>query len=296
MQFHLRVDSQEVAQMLGAEVEQVQDLLKQEVRTLAIRTHAFIVDKARKELKGFFYEYYLGRRSGGSGNLGENLKLTHISDTLHVIELDQKAAWIEEGRPATFMGDWMLNSPKAKTAKDGSKYIVIPMKLAHLAGPGNKKASVPALETMAKEAVKRSRPKIALKKIQYQADGKPVVGTIRKVEIDDPGRHVGGMHSRPRSAEMAALTGLPAHEGIFYGKGAALRQKVVGKVGKTGKAKVARDVGTFRVLSSKHKAEGRWLYPEVKAFGGIPAAYDWAQEQMQAAIGDLGRALGLGTS
>ena len=293
MQFHLKVDSQEVAQTLGVEVERVQDLLKQEVRTLAIRTHAFIVDKARKELKGFFYEYYLGRRSG-SGNLGENLKLHHISDTLHIIELDPKAAWIEDGRPETFIGDWLLNSPKAKTAKDGSKYISIPMKLAHLAGPGKKTASVPALETMAKEAVKRSRPKIAMKKIQYDAGGRPLEGTIRKLDIPEPGRGVEGFYSRPRSKEMAALTGLPAHEGIFYGKGAALRQRVVGKSQKTGKAKVSRDVGTFRTLSSKHKAEGRWMYPEVKKFGGFDAAYKWANEQMKSAVGDLGRALGLG--
>lgn len=293
MEFHLKVDTQEVAQSLNVERERIQDLLKQEVKTLAIRTHAYIADKARRELKGFFYEYYLGRR-GSSGNLGENLKLHHVSDTLHVIELDQKAAWIEDGRPPTFIGDWVLNSPKAKTAKDGSKYIAIPMKLAHLAGPGKRAPSVPALETLARSALKEVRPKIPLRKIQYSKDGRPMTGTIHKLDIPEPDRSVGGFHSKPRSHEMAAMTGLPAHEGIFYGKGAALRQKVKGVNKKTGKAKVTREIGTFRTLSSKHKAEGRWMYPEVQAFGGFKAAYDWAQEQLDAAIADLGRIVGAG--
>lgn len=291
MKFHLKVDTDEVARELGAEHDKVREHLKQEVKTLAIRTHAFIVEKARRELKGFYYEYYLGRR-GSSGNLGENLKLHHISDTLHVIELDPKAAWIEDGRAPTFIGDWVLNSPKAKTAKDGSRYIAIPMKISHLAGPGKRPPAVPALDTMARMTLQASRPKLALRKIQYGADGRPVQGTIRKLDIQDPGREHSGFHSRPRSQEMAAMTGLPAHQGIFYGKGAELRQKVSGHT-KAGKAKTTREIGTFRVLSSKHKAEGRWMYPEVPAFNGFQAAFQWANEQVELAVADLGRVLGL---
>lgn len=294
MNFHFKIDAQEVASRLGVETDHARELLKQEMKSLAVRTHAFIVEKARRELKGFFYEYYLGRRSS-SGNLGENLKLHHISDTLHVIELDQKAAWIEDGRPATFIGDWVLNSPKAKTAKDGSRYISIPMTISKLAGPG-KKPSIPALDTLARAALKNSRPRIPLKKIQYGADGKAVQGKIRSLDIHEPNKsQVAGFHSRPRSQEMAAMTGLPAHEGIFYGKGAHLRQKTVGKTGK-GKEKVAREIGTFRTLSSKHKAEGRWMYPEVKAFRGFDAAYEWAQKQLDVAIADMARVLGAGGS
>lgn len=214
MKFSINVNSEQVARDLNIEREEIESQLKQEIKTLAARTHAFIIAKANSELKGFMREHYLGRQSG---NLGANLKLHHISDTLHVIELDQKAHWIEDGRPATFIGDWVLKSPKAKIAKDGSKYIAIPFKLASL--KGNKtEAAIPALETMAKAALKATRPKIHMTKTQYGSDGRPLEGKIKNIEIEDPGRHVAGFHSKARSPEMAALTGLPAHEGIFMVK------------------------------------------------------------------------------
>lgn len=291
MRFSVNVNSEEVAASLNADLETVQAKLKEEVKSLAIRTHFFIANKAKNELKGFFYEAYLGRQNG---TLGSNLRLHHISDTLHVIELDPKAAWIEDGRPATFMGDWLLNSPKAKTARDGSRYLAIPFTLAKLKGGSPPGTIRPALETMARAALSNIRPKISATKTAYDKAGRPISGKIAKVPMDDPGAdRVSGFHSRPRSPEMAAATGLKAHEGIFYGAGAQLRQKV--KTTKSGKQKVSRDIMTFRVISSKHKMEGdRWMYPEVKPFKGFEAAESWAKEQMDLAIAGIGQALGIG--
>lgn len=294
MQFHIRIDSQSIAEQLGVEKDNIMAALKEDVKTLAIRTHAFIIEKARSELEGYMLEAYLGR-SGKSGNLGTNIRLVHVSDVLHVIELDQKAMWIEDGRKPTFMGDWMLQSAKTKTAKDGSRYLVVPFNLAHLAGKrqGGSGAGIPALETMARSALQKVRPRIAAGKIAYGADGKPQLGSLTKVPIDEPDRTVSGFFSRPRSAEMAALTGLKAHEGIFYGKGAHLTQKKTRLL--NGKESTSRDITTFRVLSSKHKAEGRWMYPEVKPFGAFDAAHKWAESQLSDMVGSLGRSIGIGT-
>lgn len=292
MRFSISVNAEEVARELNADRDAVEKALKEEIKTLASRTHAFLVAKATSDLKGFMREHYLGRQ--GSGSLGNNLRLHHVSDVLHVIELDPKAHWIEDGRPATFIGDWVLKSPKAKTAKDGSKYIAIPFKLASLKGGKGGTSSTPALEVMAKAALRGTRPKIHATRTQYDEKGRPIHGKIRDVPIEEPGRHVGGFYSRPRSAEMAAATGLPAHQGIFYGAGAQLRQTVTPPKRPGGKPSVSRDIMTFRTLSSKHAMEGRWMYPEVKAFKGFEAAYEWAQQQLDIAMGELGRAIGIG--
>jgi hypothetical protein len=288
MHFTVSVNSEQIADQLRVDVEQLEQTLKAEIKTLAIRTHAFIAEKARSELSGFMYEWYMGRKGPG-GALGENLRILHVSDNLHVVELDQKAAFIEDGRPKIFM-QWLLDSPKAKTSKDGKKYAVIPFTLAKFKGSMSP-PRIPALETMAKAAFKNIRPKMAMRSTAYDASGRPIHGKIADVPIPEPDRSVQGFHSRPRSKEMAALTGLPAHEGIFYGKGASLRQKVSKK---GGKFKVDRGIMTFRVISEKHRAEGRWMAPEVKPFGGFPAAHKWAMEQLDIAVASLGQQLGMG--
>src|SRR4051794_21540358 len=89
-------------------------VLKEEAQLLVKQTYAHLVEKARDRLhtrKALFLDH---------------LKYFPLDDKTFVVSLDAKARWIDDGMDAHSMLDDLLKSKKAKRAKDGSTYVVVP--------------------------------------------------------------------------------------------------------------------------------------------------------------------------
>jgi len=87
--------------------------------------------------------------------------------------------------------------------------------------------------------------------------------------------------SEGRTKEESEQFGLPEYEGSHYLSGGVVVQRP------NKKGKVKKEVITFRVVSSKHEQEGRWLYPAVEPLNSIPAAYEYANAEWDKIIKSL---------
>lgn len=270
MDFELKVNLDEISKQLGQKRDTIEGRVESEVANLSVSTHAFVVQYSQEKLKGFQRQMFFGKDNG-------NVRWSKIGEGMWVVEIDESVKWIEEGRDRTFMGDWLLKpgDPGVKTAKDGSQYRVIPMGQARGVG-GKKDNKDPFLQTMIKGALKRNS--IRLDRIEKGIDGKPKLGVLHKLDIkiahrtDDHDK----FFSKPRTPAMAKQLGLPAHNGHFFLSNAVVVQR---EIENGGKSKVSKEVVTFRVISSKHKAENRWMYPKVEALNSIPEAFKYAESE-----------------
>lgn len=300
--FNINIDVQQLADALEQSATVIEDKVIQAVEALSVSTHAFIVAKANAELSGFKRQAFLG--IGDKANktnakstsdprvdqAAKNVRWVRVANGIWVVEIDESAAWIEEGRDPKFMGseDWLLKpgAKGVKRARDGSLYRSIPFKQTEGGRPDpGTKPMYPTLikQAMAKQGIHQTR-------IEKHPDGTPKLGVIHKLDVRQPwggAEKNPGLYSRPRSAQEAALSGLKPHGGIFHLQDAVViqREKPPGKRG--GKGKIVKETVVFRTISSKHQAEGRWMYPAVKPFGAIPAAHEWAKQQWQLVLRNL---------
>lgn len=268
MAFRLTINVTALAEHLNTTIDRVRERARQEVENLSISTHAFIVAKAQQELPPFLRDKFLGKDN-------KNVRWVKVSDSIWVVEIDESVAYISEGRPKVFMS-WLLNNnPKAKTAKDGSRYAHIPMTQARHTQGGRDKFNNPkaAYEAIVRKTMQDNG--LNLKKIEKNPDGSPKIGILHRLNVMEPGdqSQFPGMYSKPRTEEMARQIGLPAHSGIFHLKGLAIIQRT------NERGKVVREAVTFRTISSKHEAEGRWMAPEVPAFKFEESARAYAEAQ-----------------
>ena len=97
------------------DLEKLMPRLNEAAERLAAQTHTHIVAQVQQKLHS--------RRQMYLNNLKPPKK---EADGLYVIILEQPALWIEYGMPQHSMVDDLLGK-RAKTAKDGSRYRVIPM-------------------------------------------------------------------------------------------------------------------------------------------------------------------------
>lgn len=317
--FRFRVDVSEIAAKLNTTREMIEDQVIKNVELLSIASHAYIIGLAKKEwgADDFKRNYYLGiGQKDASGVSSSNqyidqtakyLRWVKITDGLWVVELDERARWLEEGRKETFMGEWLLK-PGAKgvkrSNKDGSLYRAIPFKETS----GSKDtASHPALSQIVRDFAAAQQPKINLTKVEKHKNGDHKLGLITKLDIrphDATGYAPGVIFSRPRTEQEAKDTGLKAHSGIFKLAGAAVFQNVYDKgnlvsdpvkakkIAATKKGSVKKEVVVFRVISSKHEKEGRWMYPEVKPVNFLQKAYEHATAQWDGVVKSIEQTLG----
>lgn len=323
--FRFRVDVSEVAEHLGRTREEIEDKVVGGVETLSIAAHAYIVNLANTTFGSgnFKRQYYLGIGPYGKNAHGtstkdpridqtvKNLRWIKISDGIWMVELDENAKWLEDGRKETFMGDWLLKpgAKGVKRAKDGSLYRVIPFKETE--GGKTAAGASPVLADIVMQHAKSQR--ISLKKIETNPDSTPKLGILHKLDIrpgDAPGYAPGAIYSKPRTTEDSIATGqggtpLPPHAGIFKLSGAVVAQNAYDK--KTGelitnpqraqkmiaskKAKVKKETVVFRVISSKHKHENRWMYPEVEGANFFQKAYEHAEQQWASIVQGIERSL-----
>lgn len=274
MDFHFNVNIQEVAARFNQQKDYIAGRVRSEVEKLSISTHAFVVKYAQDKLKGWMRNHFFGPEN-------KNVRWIPAAQNIWVVEIDESVRWIEEGRSRVFM-DWLLKSPKAKTAKDGSRYLAIPMMQAR--GVGGKYAGQnPEFASVIKQQLKHQG--ISLNRIEKNEDGTPKLGVLHRLNISTPQPGSPGFFhmvtpkkleffSQSRSSAVAQQIGLQPHSGHFFLSKAVVTQREVELP--SGKKKISKEVVTFRTISSKHEAEGRWFYPEVKPLNSIPEAYKYA--------------------
>jgi hypothetical protein len=273
LKFNFTVNTEAIAALLNQTAENIFPRLKQEIQILSLSAHQFIVRKAQLELNEFDLEKFLGDN-------GKNVRWQKVADSIWVVEIDESARQIEEGRERRFMG-WLLdNNPKARTRADGTKYAVIPFKNQQFVGPGKKEANEKGNQAIA--ALIRnemSKQKISLTRIERNPDGTPKLGVLHRIEpaLPGPQTQFPSLYSMPRTPEMAMRSGLPIHGGIPLTAGTAIIQRMQGK-------KPIREAVTFRIIDSRHESEGRWFQKAKPGLNSLKAAYDNANRQWEAVV------------
>lgn len=267
---HLNIDISDLIPLTGAS-EAAQRAIIEGARDLTIATHAHIVEEANKRLhtrRGLFIEA---------------LSYFQISDDTWVVSLDAKARWIDDGMPDHNMLDDLLKSPKAKNAKDGSRYIVVPFR--HSGGPTQLTPAQMNLLTTIKAHLKDRG--IPYGKLEHDASGAPKLGRLHRFDVmKEPIKsHNGpGQGRGPIGRPIQGPTGIPVLKGI-----SVYQRKITDK---QGKESVKREIMTFRVASSKHREQGgRWDHPGLKPMKLMDEGLEWARAHWESKVapGVLGR-------
>lgn len=234
-------------------------------KRLTIMTKAHIEEEAKKKLHTRRDMFIKG--------------LSHfkVDDHTYVVNLDASVRWIDDGMPAHNMIDDLLKPGKGakakppKRAKDGSMYRVIPFR--H--GPKGPTQMTPAqatlLNTIKKELKARDIPYGKLE--GGGSGGGPKLGLLHKFDIknspiktsNSPGQGKGAV-----GQVMQGPTGIPLLQGVRI-----YQRQVKNDDGSTSTRK---DIMTFRIVSSKHKGQGRWDHPGNQALKLMDEAYDWAKK------------------
>ncbi len=214
-------------------------------------------------------------------------------DGAFILALDASANWIEDGMPSRNLLESLLKSPKAKRAKDGSSYIVVPFGL----GPGKGATNTPASTLDLVDTVKAElkRRKIPLGGIERDDQGRPKLGRLHKFDINSgpdkthqgPGQGwgpIGAPKQGPNARQKVG--GGPGGGGLPFLAGVNIFQHAVEGGG------VKRSITTFRVASSKHEAP-RWDVGELAGVHIFDELEKWAEEQVNLIVPKLIKELAL---
>ena len=253
--------------------------MKRAAETLAAQVHAHIVENVQQKLRST-RETYL-----------DHLGFHQVDSNTWVVDLMPGALFIEEGMESHSMVDDLLDdSPrpgtkkkdrgtakgKTKTAADGSRYRVIPFE-HNIAKTRQTQAATDLTNTIKSELKKMGAPSIG--KLETDSAGKPKLGLVRSFDImtrpvktaEGPGQGHG-----PVGVVKQGPTSIPFLQGVrIYQREFQDR---------SGKSSVKKSIVTFRVVSSKHKAENRWVHPGLEARKFMDEAAIWAVSQWEEKI------------
>lgn len=259
---------------VGADIKALESRLQQAAAGLAGQAHLHIIEQAQQKLHSR-REMYLDA-------------LVHpqqVGPNIWVISLDAKANWIEDGMSPYWMGDTLLKGPGVKTAKDGSRYRVIPF--SHSGGPSGKTQAQNTLVDTLKDEFKQR--KIPWSKIEKDSSGNPKTGLIHKFDIKDkPLRpeHSAGKPGWGKGDPGEVMQGPAATGSTPLLQGVRVYQKQMFKADgspmKTSKGnlKFSKQVMTFRVISSKHRGKA-WDHPGLEGMKFFDEAAKWTQTQWE---------------
>jgi hypothetical protein len=238
-------------------------LLKEAAARLAAQTHAHIVERVQSQLHSTRGMYL------------KHLHLDQVDETTSLIWLDPRVVFLEDGLKPHEMIDELLKSQKTKTAKDGSKYLAIPLKQNKL--PQETPQAHSSLQATVKSQMKRL--KIPYGKIERHDDGSPKLGLLHSFDIMNSPPKTGegpGQGWGPIGSVRQGPTGVPFLQGV----------RVYQRMDKdeAGNDTVKRDIMTFRMVSSKMKGSGRWYHPGIPAKKFFDEAYSWALEEWEKTI------------
>ena len=232
------------AKTLAAEFEglqrQVEDAIRGGVQAAAQMTYGKVLELANDGLNTTRKLYT------------DNLTLEQVDANIWAVTLKEPAMWVEEGMKGGFMQQ-LLDSPKARTSKEGIKYNIIPFEHPESSqGVGTDKTS---LVSMLKNELKQRG--VPMKKIERNADGTPRLGKLHTFNIASP---------KPTQA---------ASHPVFHGL--SVYQK------ETSKGKVQKQIMTFRVISEKHKGS-KWRHPGTEPKHFMDKAFQWVSDEWEKTI------------
>jgi len=282
---YINIDTSDLEDLLDLG-EVAKDEMEQAAANLTAATKAHIIEEAQHKLhttRGKFIE-----------------SLTHfqIEDGVWVVNLDASARWIDEGMDEHNMLDDLLKSKKAKRAKDGSTYLVVPFQL------NKQKQELTPQQQRLLQTVKKELAKVGASPngIENTSDGKPKLGLVRSMDITKAPVSTGANPIGRGTGHVAqGPTGIPLLKGV------RIYQKEIKD--KEGKSTTGRFVMTFRIASSKQKgggstsgdteawrkkqsgkdakdrkSQGRWDHPGVPASNLMEEGEKWAMEQWESRI------------
>lgn len=251
--FHISLDISDL-EGLADIGELVSQEMKRAATELTAATYAKVVELAKDQLHSRRRLYL------------EGLSHFQLDETTWVVNLDAKVRWIDDGMPEHSMLDDLLKSKKAKRAKDGSTYVVIPFQ--HNRG---KQDMTPAQQSLL-ATVKGELAKVGAtpNKIETDASGQPKLGLVRSLDITNKPKSTRNLKlGAGRFGDVAqGPTGIPLLKGV------RVYQREITKTG--GGKGVGRFVMTFRIASSKHEGSGRWHFPGIEGVNLMEQALDWA--------------------
>lgn len=185
-------------------------------------------------------------------------------DGIQVLALAASARWIDDGQSAHNQLDYLLTSPKAKLAKDGSKYLIVPFE---------HDSNVPSSSQPMVAAVKRElkKRKIPFKKIERDHAGRPLLGRLHSFDINNrplKTKQGPGQGHGPLGGVRQGISGIPFLQGVSVYQ-------------RNTDAGVKKSSMTFRVASSKQYATGEWKHPGNDPVLIIDEVYKWAQQTFE---------------
>jgi len=236
----ITVNVEELASQLNQKKEDIISQTRKAVQGLAAAAHAHVLELAGDKLKSLQNKYK------------DAVDFEQVDDNLWVVTLDKSAMWIEKGHDAWSMYDKIAKSPKAKTSKEGHKYLTIPFE--HSKRPSEQTPKAKQLTDEIRSFLKKE--KVSYKKIEYNPDGSPKLGLLHKF---DPSTHPNlPSHMPSDKAKHPTLQGMAIYQ----------RKKENGSI--------QRDVMTFRIISEKSKGDGRWEYQSREGVDIFKETYEWA--------------------
>lgn len=262
---YLNLDLSKIMQLTDDMKTIAEKAMKDAVRRLTTATHGHIAEEVQQKLKSSRQKYL------------DALHFEQVSDETWFVSLDPSAFFIEEGLPANHeMIDDLLKqgrpnpgraggAPKGqiKTAKDGSRYRVIPFE--HNKGPSQQSPTQKSLTDMVKGEMKARG--IPYGGIEKNSSGQPKTGLLHSFDVQKRG----GASPPVSKVGISLLQGVRVYQTKVKDKG--------------GKETVKRGVFTFRIVSSKHKGTGRWVHPGLEAKNFMNQAFDWAVKEWETKIG-----------
>lgn len=237
-----QIDINNLTAEIEARAKAAMSLLQQQV-------YGKIVEKAQAELRSRRTIYL------------ENLGMINQTDTIWVVYLKKPAGWIENGMPPHNMIPALTSGPKARVAKDGSRYNIIPFK--HNKPP----QAVSRAQLQIQEIVKSELKRLGLDKPVMIGD-RPALGRVAtlKTELTGPGMP----YTKRGTPILANLT---------------IYQRLVKTA--SGKERIQRDIMTFRVASTKQIGKGVWDHPGLEGAKLFEKTAPEVQEMWDQMVNDI---------
>lgn len=256
--FRINLDISDVVKLTEALVPRATEALTKAAADLTAQIHVHIIERVNDQLHSTRDTYV------------KALSFLQINAFTWVVNLDASALWIEDGRPPGEMIDDLLRSPKAKTAADGSRYLVVPFQ--HNKAPTRLPIAQHSLQDTVKAELKRR--KIPYGKIERNVDGSPRLGLLHKLDITDKPlkTHEGAAQGWGKIGDVRqGRTGIPFLQGIRI-----YQRQVEGRT--------QRGIMTFRVVSDKQKGTGSWFHPGLEPKHFFEEAFLWATREWETKI------------
>lgn len=284
--FILNLDVSDIIRLENGFDEAAKRAMKEAGEGLTAATHAHIIEQTHQKLHSTREIYE------------RHLDFHPVGDDAWVINLKPGARWIEDGLPPnrSMVDDLLNDGPKpgrvpdpdrvglgkkgtTKTAKDGSRYRVIPFD--HNKGPTKQTTAATTLTDSIKKELKRQKaPGVGT--LELDGKGQPKLGLVRSFDLgkghpvktgNGPGQGRG-----PLGAPRQGPTGIPFLQGVrVYQRKVKMKDKATGQDKET----VKKFIMTFRIVSSKHKGQGRWIHPGLEPKHFFEEAFEWALEEWE---------------